>query len=86
MKKLAEEIKQLKQAKVKLIRQFKEDAEKLRQYKREKEKEVQKLRQNERKQQARRVPSLIELPSKFMNSKGFPYKNPGCKNTPLVWI
>ena len=53
MKKLAEDIRQLKQTKVRLIRQFKEDAEKLRQYKKEKEKEVQKLKQNERKQQAR---------------------------------
>jgi len=55
LKKLAEEIRQLKQAKVKLIRQFKEDAEKLRAYKQEKEKEVMRLKQNERKQQAKLV-------------------------------
>ncbi len=53
VKKLGEEIRTLKQAKVRLIRQFKEDAEKLRQYKQQKEKEVQKLKQNERKQQAK---------------------------------
>ncbi len=53
VKKLSEEIIQLKQAKVRLIKQFKEDAEKLRQYKQQKEKEVLKLKQNERKQQAK---------------------------------
>ncbi len=42
VKKLKEEISQLKQAKVRAIRQFKEDAEKLRQYKAQKEKEVRK--------------------------------------------
>ena len=53
VKKLADEILQMKQTRVKLIRQMKEDAEKMRLFKQQKEKEVQKLKQNERKQQAK---------------------------------
>jgi len=51
MKKYAEEILQMKQTKVKLIKQMKEENEKVRQWKAVKEKEVNQLKQKERKAQ-----------------------------------
>jgi len=51
VKKLNDDIKQMKVAKVKLIKQMKEDSEKVRQFKITKEKEVHQLKQKDRKQQ-----------------------------------
>lgn len=53
VKLLAEEIRLMKSAKVKLIRQMKEDADRVRVWKTQKEKEVATLKQTERKQQVR---------------------------------
>ncbi|TRY68349.1 hypothetical protein TCAL_03053 [Tigriopus californicus] len=53
VKKLSEDITQMKQTKVKLIKQIREDAEKVRVWKQQKEKEVIKLKQAERKQQVK---------------------------------
>jgi len=52
-KQLGEEISQMKANKVKLMKQMKEDAERVRVWKQAKEKEVQKLKQTERKQQVK---------------------------------
>ena len=53
LKQAHEEIRQMKQAKVRLIRQMKEDADKVRTWKIQKEKEVNQLKQTERKQQVK---------------------------------
>ena len=53
VKLLAEEIRSMKAAKIKLIRQMKEDADRVREWKTQKEKEVHTLKQTERKQQVR---------------------------------
>ena len=51
VKKLNDDIREMKQAQVKLIKQMKEDAEKMRSYKQQKEREVIQLKQTERRQQ-----------------------------------
>lgn len=66
LKTLSEEIKNMKQAKVRLIRQMKEDAEKVRTWKIQKEKEVNQLKQAERKQQAQ-MTKMNNLHSKQQN-------------------
>merc|ERR1712133_319930 len=53
IKKYSDEITQMKQAKVKLIKQMKEENEKARQWKIAKEKEVYKLQQQEKKAQVK---------------------------------
>jgi kinesin family protein 4/21/27 len=53
VKKLAEEIRQMKQTKVRLIKQIREEADRMRDWKQQKEREVIRLKQNERKQQVK---------------------------------
>ena len=66
MKKLSEEIRNMKQAKVRLIRQMKEESEKVRTWKMQKEKEVIQLKQTERKQQAQ-MAKMATLHTKQQN-------------------
>jgi kinesin family protein 4/21/27 len=66
VKKLAEEILGIKTAKVKLIKQMREDGEKVRAWKAAKEKEVIHLKQNERKQ-AVKMTKMESLHSKQQN-------------------
>ena len=60
------EIRDMKQAKVRLIRQMKEEAEKVRTWKMQKEKEVNKLKQSEQKQQSQ-MAKMTNLHSKQQN-------------------
>ena len=60
------EIRDMKQAKVRLIRQMKEEAEKVRTWKMQKEKEVNKLKQSEQKQQSQ-IAKMTNLHSKQQN-------------------
>lgn len=63
---LGEEIRNMKQAKVRLIRQMKEEAEKVRSWKMKKEKEVNQLKQVERKQQVQ-IAKMATLHCKQQN-------------------
>ena len=66
LKTLGSEIYNMKQAKVRLIRQMKEEAEKVRTWKVQKEKEVNKLKQAERKQQVQ-ITKMTNLNTKQQN-------------------
>ena len=66
LKTLGEEIRTMKQAKVRLIRQMKEEAEKVRTWKMQKEKEVNQLKQTERKQQVQ-IAKMANLHNKQQN-------------------
>ena len=66
LKTLGAEIYNMKQAKVRLIRQMKEEAEKVRSWKIQKEKEVNKLKQAERKQQVQ-ITKMTNLNTKQQN-------------------
>lgn len=66
LKTLGSEIYNMKQAKVRLIRQMKEEAEKVRSWKIQKEKEVNKLKQAERKQQVQ-ITKMTNLNTKQQN-------------------
>lgn len=71
IKKLDEEIRGMKQAKVKLIRQQKDEFERVRAWKATKENEVAKLKQNERKQQSKvvKMETLHAKQQNFMRRK-----------------
>ena len=66
LKTLAEEIRGMKQTKVRLIQQMKKDAEKMRMFKMQKEKEVNQLKQTERKQQVK-ISKMATLHTKQQN-------------------
>ena len=66
LKTLGEEIRGMKQAKVRLIQQMKKDAEKVRMWKMQKEKEVNQLKQTERKQQVK-ISKMTTLHTKQQN-------------------
>ena len=66
LKTLGEEIRGMKQAKVRLIQQMKKEAERVRVWKMQKEKEVNQLKQTERKQQVQ-MAKMATLHTKQQN-------------------
>jgi len=66
LKTLGEDIRNMKQSKVRLIRQMKEEAEKVRSWKMQKEKQLNQLKQTERKQQVQ-LTKMANLNTKQQN-------------------